>query len=1080
MFGVVLFDDHRDVVTLTTLASLSSSALTARYRVGLHNGVRHLFGDVFDSVTVALLRERHVEVVACTTGPDDVVVDGLLLAVGLRVVAETELPAEALFIAEAGAAHVVLEQLALLERHDALVGQWPDGAVVVRVARPPWWLLSRVIDGDINGVRVALSPTSSATPAPLYLEHSRRHPLAAVLADALRKSGDVGVLWQSGTLLRNSPWAECSLLAALQPVLPPHIRTDAVVDVSALPPFRIPLRLGADAEQAEPELFVVASSDLHRLQALLESALPDELERVVIARVADPTGRGVYVVRELVRAGQQRLGTRLSSVLSSTGYIKSLASDGLYVPVGRRLVPTVRPAGLRALLGLDSADEGSSVIVDEDADGLRLLHLPRLQPTALSSLSSYVLTERRTVYDELLEDVVLSWPGVPLLRPARAPRVVERPREAPTAPAAIVHTPRLRPQLPDTEEVVATEVHVVDDRAALLEREHALQREALDTHEPAAWSALAAVKCALGASDVVETTATALFLASAPEPALVQGLAAAVPGTAGLIDLVVASSPTQSDAVRMCVGVLELVAAREAGERGPLDDDLMHHAWSALLREGLLVPRRLQWATARTLAQHQRDPIALTRAKQALLGALNVRGLTEALDMPRFVRTALAEVDDDAQSGQHVRSEQLVVLQQAFAHIVPEPGAITDGPAALFKAIFADGLARVGGAARDVVLAIEAELPAHDVPIQLLLRLYLARSTFVRTRETPHSDDARTVWRHDVQQILASASPGDRRVVEWLVKRSSWLRTDVPAEVRSGVRPSLVARVADATAAAAAGGFDAASWIAELRQQPGYDFEIAICVEQLLQLAMRTGRDDVIAAAADEAIAAALQLRILAHRARVLGACVQAAAAAQATALVERGLVEVAAIARAKQVPGVRDLLAALRPSLQALRRLGEGDAARRFIQAFVPLTTSTEQAGPLAAALAEGCFSIGDAALADQLLQRAVERVWAKSAGAIDRFEAGQAVLTALAHDDQAHRFARTDRFARELRTFTDAFTTSRWYPTHQVLMVESLVDCLADDATRRSDVLQAWLDDDEARLRQRVLLDWRTSRDM
>jgi hypothetical protein len=1091
MFGIVLCNDHRDVVTLTTLAAVSPSAIKARYRVGLRNGRRHLFGDVFDSVTVALLRERHIEVVACSAAADDLVIDGLLLAVGVRDVVETEVPAEALFVATAAAAHVVLEHLALLERHDALVGQWPDGAVVVRVARPPWWLLSRVIDGDIAGVRVALAPTSSSTPAPLYVEHSRRHPLAAVLAAALRRSGEIGVLWQSGTLLRNSAWAEQPLLAALQPVLPAHTSTDAVVDVDALPAFLIALRLGADGEQAEPELFVVASAELPRLQALLDSALPDELERIVIARVADAAGRGVYVVRELVRAGQQRLGTRLSSVLSSTGYVKSLACDGLYVPPGRRLVPTVRPAALRGLLGLNGKSEGSSVVVDQDADGLRLLHLPPLQPTPLSSLSSYVLTERRTVYDELFEEAVLSWPGVPLVQAVRPPRVLERVRDAPMPATAQLPTSRTRPQPSHVAVAVAVAVDVevdqaeapasvIDDRAALLDREHTLQREVLNTNDAAAWSALAAVKCALGASDVVETVATALFLANTPDPTLVAGLAAAVPGSASLVDLVVASSPTRADAVRLCAGVLQLVAARDAGERGPLDDDIMQHAWSALLRDGVLVPRRLQWVTARTLAQHQRDPIALTRAKQALLGVLNVRGLTEALDMPRFVRTALADSDDAMQPGQSVRSEQLVVLQQAFAHIVPEPGAITDGPTALFKAIFADGLVRVGGPARDVIAAIEAELPAHDVPIQLLLRLYLSRSTFVRTREDATSEDARNVWRHEVQQVLSSASPGDRRVVEWLVKRSAWLRTDVAAEVRSGVRPSLVARVAEAGVAAAGAGFDAGAWIAELRQQPAYDFEIAICVEQLVQLAMHTGRDDVIAAAADEALAAAVQLRILAHRARVLGACVQAAAAAQAKSIVERGLVEVAALAHDKQVPGVRDLLAALRPALQALRRLGEGNAARRFIQAFVPLTTSTEHAGPLAAALAEGCFSIGDAALADQLLERALDRVWAPTAGHIDRFEAGQAVLTALAHDDQGHRFARTDRIARHLRTFTDAFTTSRWYPTHQVLMVESLVDCLADDATRRSDVLQAWLDDDEARLRQRVLLDWRTSRDM
>jgi len=40
---------------------------------------------------------------------------------------------------------------------------------------------------------------------------------------------------------------------------------------------------------------------------------------------------------------------------------------------------------------------------------------------------------------------------------------------------------------------------------------------------------------------------------------------------------------------------------------------------------------------------------------------------------------------------------------------------------------------------------------------------------------------------------------------------------------------------------------------------------------------------------------------------------------------------------------------------------------------------------------------------------------------------------------------------------------------------LAERIVDTLVDNQTVRSDALQGWLDEDEARVRRRILLDWR-----
>ena len=1102
--GLRLFGDDRDVVALDALVRLSPGALTARYRVARRSGnvddaaadVVVLGGDVFDTVVVTRLRDAGVSIVAVDS--DDVVIaDGLLVAVATRSVVETHAPVEVLFVVDAGrapATGLLLEQLALLGRHDARVAAFADGRVVVRVAAPPWWLFSRVVDGDVDGVRVLLSssPSPSTTPSPLYVEHGRRHPLATTLTSALRTASQVGLLWRTGALERVSgAWDERGLDDALRPELPATTTSTTTTTTPLTERFTVRLRLGpADPGSDEPELFVVPASSLPRLQGLVDSASADEIERVHVGRIGDDLGRPAYVVRELVRPGTPRLGARLQTLLATPGYTRSSTTgglDGLYLPVGRRLLPVVRPAALRELLGLASDDAGV-VIVDEDSAGLHLTRVTSLDLSPLSTVTSFALTDRRRVYDRLLEGLVLSWPGVELQRPAREAAVTAR--RAPVAPPPRPVLERLAPVAPS---LVVRHDDTPADRLALQQEEQAHQIAAIAAPDDVeAWTRLTAIKSVLLSDDVVESAAAALFLQATPAPATVMALSSALASASSpalssssssssssvLLELVTLDAPDHVSAVRLCVEVLVLLAARDRGEHGVLDDDLLQQATRVLMRDSLPVPRRLQWTTLLALARHNNDAIGLTRAREMVLGALNTRGLTEALDLPRFVRTqlAFAGVDAAVASPVRVHSEQLVVLERGLLRLVPEPLSVGDGTAAVLKTIFASGIARLGGAARPILQAVEAELPAHDGPIQGLLRLYLARIGFSMTRDVVDNDEARALWKQEAQQVLALSRLEDRRAAEWLMKRSSWLRVDVVNDTPPGLRASLARKVADAVAGE---DVDVAAVIRDVRSQPGsYDFELAAAVEGLLQVALRSGRDDVIVAATDEAIRAAGGVRILAYRARVLGACVRAAAVVHADSMISRCLDDVAAIASDAQLPSIRDLLLAIRPALLALRRVGASEAARRFILAFVPLTHQVAtETGPLAAALAEGAAQLGEHELAEQLLQQALERVWVPSISHIDRYEAGMATLTALAHWPHQARFQHVERFIDRLGAFTDTFTTSRWFPTHQLLIAERIVDCLADDSTVRSDTLQAWLDDDEARVRRRIVTDWRAA---
>jgi hypothetical protein len=440
----------------------------------------------------------------------------------------------------------------------------------------------------------------------------------------------------------------------------------------------------------------------------------------------------------------------------------------------------------------------------------------------------------------------------------------------------------------------------------------------------------------------------------------------------------------------------------------------------------------------------------------------------------------LALSSDDANADADMaHAEQRAVLERALALLVGDARAISDGRGALLRAIFCHGLARTGGAARQLLDALELERPAHDPPVAALLSLYAARVSFTLTHgaQAALSEGDLAAWRTEATRLLAIVErPEDRRVAEWLARRSAWLRHEEQKDAGAGLRPSL-RRVVEAAERAHADGrrVDVVAAVAEARAVPGcYDFEVAGAAERLVVLATATGRDDVIAGTALEAMAAARTIRIAAHRARLLGVVVRAAALVEDSELVEECLAGVAAIASDKTLPSVSNLLLAIKPAILALRKVGADVSAARFLAAFTPHTERRET-GPLSAALAQGYLQLGDPSTAELLLERARAAVWQHGTPPIDRFEAGMAFVSALSSWPMAERTSHLLSMCERLSQFTDTFTTSHYYPTHQLLLAERIVDTIADAHTARSQALQGYLDVDEARLRRRVVADWR-----
>lgn len=1006
-------------------------------------------------------------------------VSGLLAALRPVPHVESGVPGEAVFVVdderESGR---LLERLLLLERHDGRVCDVEvDGAkkLLVRVTEPPVWLLMWCSDEPARGVRVYTRGVDDD--AGLYTAFGHRHPLADRLGEALRGRSEVGLLDASGHLRRTrAPWPETTLHDALKPELP--AATTILSPVPLTRRFSIQLRLGASLNDdgQEPELFLLDDEDdLFRLESFVEGASADEHSRLLLSRVSSPTGRTTTVLREAVRAGVPRLGARIATLLQrpfeaghrNVGFVRVPSHDGLYLPPGKRLVPTQRRDDLRKLLQLDDA---AAVVIDEDADGLTLTRIVKLDDEPISRLVTFLATSRRAELDRMLEEALLSFPSLALTRPKAEQRPKtpppEKPREAKTPLRKVTIKPAAAQQAKSDDDDLV-------DTAALQLRERELEDAIVDDADHAAfWAELATVKLALDDKDDAATAASVAVFLDPASPAVATLLGCST-DKADLITLCTNERPTSAQAQRLC-GLL-LHSLTDQTERGEaVDDGILQQAEKVVSVAELPVPRRLQWAVLRRLHGRANDPIGMTRAKETVVGALNQRGLTEALDLPRFMRQRLAQGDEGGRRVQP-RGEQLVVVERLLPRVVDQPLEISERREALLKAIFLNGLARLGGETRDLARAIESELPAHDGPVRILLRLYVSRAAFAVTSDG--SPSAVEAWREEVKRALAAADRvEDRRVAEWLVKRSIWLRTDANAEPALSLRPALE-KILTGVRGEPGRVVDGASQVLALTGC--YDFEIAAALERLLDQALQSGREDVIEQMAEAAIRAAPGLRILAHRARLLGAVVKAAATAGAADLVERALDDVAAIAGDRNVPSVRDLLLAVRPALFALRRLGALDAARRFLSAFEPITlVSGKETGPLAAALAEGFHQLGEYDPANALIERALGRATGDaSVGHVDRYEAGAAVIGALAHWPHAVRAAHCEALFIDLRRFVDTFTTQGWFPTHQLLIAERLIECLVDDVTVRSDRLQAFLDHDEARVRRRILGDWRAA---
>ncbi len=824
-YGLRLHDDPRDLATLRTLADTLPALRNAPWTElrpgapGARGTVLHAPLDVHQAQQ---LRARGLDVVRITE--DD---DGTLVLHPYRI-ARIEAPArwsdpraraastlweavrpraiggdppadEVCFWAprEGDGAHRTVERLLALGRDDVTVTELRDAdgeALLLRLANAPRYLLMRAHDEPAEGVRAYVR----AGDGDLWVAFGYAHPLAGLASRALREHRRRAFVDADGTWRFVDPGAPAR---SVYDVLETRFEARAA-EWSASPGgerFRITLRL-APAPAVDPELWLLDADQLLAMEPLVESMADAELARFTISR--NHTSAGVrYVLQELVRPNVSRLGVRVSDLLGVAGYARAAGVDNLYLPVGRRLAPAMRRDELRALLGTDAA---RLVVVTEDGDGPCLVSLTNPEESTLRSWVEYVATDRRAELDRLVDDSVFDWPELAVERP---PVVAEGRRRADESDEKESRRPPTTRRRPEPAAPAAETQTTAGDEAARL----AALREAMRPFEatlaeggcddPAPWRELAALKQQAGDTDDACACLEAALFHGVLDVDLASRLAsqrARISGHSGsaeeLLTLATKMALAPGEAAYLGARVLEHIARGDALEV-KLTEGFFQEVARCFASPSSPSSRRLAWTVLRAVHGRAGDALELTRAKERVLGGINDRGLSESVDLPRFVRYALALTVEGAEGEQaRSRAEQLRAMEDLWRDASATLAEL-DPRSAYVRSAFGVGFMRLGAAAmaRDVVAPVEAELPVHEAPNRVLLQLYQARMT----HEATGGDAA--AWAREVETALAGIrEPKVKDRVEHLRKRSEWLRSAPPVSATATLRPVCERGVAEA------------------------------------------------------------------------------------------------------------------------------------------------------------------------------------------------------------------------------------------------------------------------------------------
>lgn len=527
--------------------------------------------------------------------------------------------------------------------------------VLLRVIGPPYYTLLRALDGPADGMRVYLERAPR-----VWVAFGYTHPLAEQVRVA---EGQFALLTPLATwrFVEDAPFRDVYDLAEFP--LPAAPVMWEPVEVPE--PVTVPLRLTAGNAADAAELWVLRDDPVGRLDALVRDADERLTQRLTFAVAAGADGSPIAVLR--TRPSKE--APPVLALEGATGFKPYWKLPNLFLPVGRRLHPTLRRDAVRRLL----ADDPNRVVwlFPDGPSGFTPESVPDAAFRSLEDWIDYVIEVERaplaawigaTQFD--FEHFVCNHADGPKPKPDRLdsePTPTREPKDqvevvtaTPKPDAAKPKPTRTKAAKPDAAEYVPPPPEALAPNEAKV-RAKELADEFLAVEGPlddparkALWPRLAqAYTDARDApSDAAVCWLNALWDHAEPQPEWEAGWAAAefphLNGRpVGAAELDAKLKGNSQSAAEPRAAVAAFLAASSRAEPPDWLASRLQAVQHYSEKHYDVLPIRAVWLVAVRLARLvEGDRLGLNRTRDRLLGRLHGEGVSAERDLPGFLRFA--------------------------------------------------------------------------------------------------------------------------------------------------------------------------------------------------------------------------------------------------------------------------------------------------------------------------------------------------------------------------------------------------------------------------------------------------------
>jgi hypothetical protein len=229
--------------------------------------------------------------------------------------------------------------------------------VLLRVIGPPYYTLLRALDRSASGTTAGVRAYLEKAPR-VWVEIGYTHPLAAQVRVAEKQLVLIRAP-REWLFLDEAPFQDVYDILQFKLPAGPVGWTES----KAPKKITVPLRLTAGNAADVPELWVLRENAVEQLDTLVRDADDRLTQRLMFAVATDP--KGVQTV--VLRTRPSKLAPPVLPLENALGFKPFWKLPNLFLPVGKRLHPTLRRDAVRKLLA-DDADQVVWLYPDDKGD----------------------------------------------------------------------------------------------------------------------------------------------------------------------------------------------------------------------------------------------------------------------------------------------------------------------------------------------------------------------------------------------------------------------------------------------------------------------------------------------------------------------------------------------------------------------------------------------------------------------------------------------------------------------------------------------------------------------------------------